>query len=114
MNEAEAALSGRISRGQKLIDLLLGVFDETAVQIQLRLDRKIAPVQALGEALIHVLRHALHILIGKLQRKDAATFHQIPKFIQAGFVIRGQSRNGAYPVGLVHAATRVGRQAFYI
>ena len=47
MNEADAALSGRISRSQKPIDLLLGVFDEIAVQIQLGLNRKIAPIQPL-------------------------------------------------------------------
>jgi hypothetical protein len=68
----------------------------------------------LGEALIHVLRHSLHILVGKLQRKDAAALHQISQFIQAGFVIRGQSRNGAYSVWLLHSATRVGRQALHI
>jgi hypothetical protein len=90
MNEAEAALSGRIGRGQKLVDLLLGVFDKIAVQVQLSLNGKIALVQALSEALIHVLRDPLHILIGKLQGKDAAAFHEIPQFIQAGFVVRGQ------------------------
>jgi hypothetical protein len=75
--QADATSATRIRGGQKAIHQTLRLLDRIAVQVEMRLDRKVAMVQSLCQPPIYPWGNALHILIGILDGKGAAAVDEV-------------------------------------
>jgi hypothetical protein len=86
MNEQDTSLPGGVGSGQKPLHSDFGLFYGMAMQVDMRLDRIIAPVQALRQTSIDPWGEAFHVLIRVLNRKLPAPFNEVPQISQ-GFVV---------------------------
>ena len=91
MNEQDTPLPGCVGSGQKLLHSDFGLFHGVAMQVDMRLDRIIATVQALRQTSIDPWGNAFHILIRVLNRKLPAPFDEVPQVSQ-GFVVVSSDR----------------------
>ena len=106
MNEQDTPLPGSVSLGHKPFHNNFGIFYGVAMQVDMRLDRIVATVQALRQTSIDPWSQAFHILIRVLNRKLAAPFDEIPQVSQ-GFVVVRRIKGFWRQLWLLHSPPRV-------
>ena len=104
MNEQDTSLPGGVGSGQKLLHNNFGLFHGMAMQVNMRLDRIIATVQALRQTSIDSWGKAFHILIRVLNRKLPAPFDEVTQVRQGFVVVSRIERLGRQCLRLLHSA----------
>src|SRR5512144_2053269 len=82
MNEQDTPLPGGVGSRHKPLHNNFSLLHGLAMQVDMRLDRIIATVQALRQTAIDAWRKAFHILIRVLNRKLPAPFDEVPQVSQ--------------------------------